>query len=76
MENLRTVKRIGVILCFGGYFSMALYEKNRCIIHKSDHKYVCRKKAGGRQLAKDKSTGGTISSMGADIRRHQEKLHQ
>jgi hypothetical protein len=55
---------------------MGIFEKNKCILHKSDHKYVCRGKSGGRQLNKDRSTGGGIQSMGADIRRHQEKLHQ
>lgn len=55
---------------------MGIFEKSRCILHKSDHKYVCRKKAGGRQLNKDKCSGTNIQSMGSEIRRHQEKLHQ
>lgn len=76
VEALRTFKRISIILCFGGYFSMGVFENQRCVLHKSDHKYVCRKKAGGRQLNKDKCTGKSIKSMGSQIRRDQEKHHQ
>lgn len=39
-------KRIGVILCFGGSFSLGIFENGKCVLHKSDKKYVCRKKAG------------------------------
>ena len=55
---------------------MGVFEKDRCLLHKSDHKYVCRGKSGGRQLNKDKCSGSNIQSMGSDIRRNQEKLHQ
>jgi hypothetical protein len=40
------MKRYAIILCFGGSFSLAIYEKSKCISHQSDKKYVCRKKAG------------------------------
>ncbi len=40
-------------------------------MHKSDKKYVCRKKAGERQLNKDKQSGSQIQSMGSQIRRDQ-----
>ena len=39
-----------IILCGGGYFSYALYLRDKEIEHKSDHKYVVRKKAGVRQV--------------------------
>lgn len=45
-------------------------------MHKSDKKYVCRKKAGERQLNRDKCSGSQIYSMGSQIRRDQEKKHQ
>ena len=63
-----------IILCGGGYFSYALYLRDKEIDHKSDHKYVVRKKAGVRQVIKDK--GKKIISMGAQIRRANEKKHQ
>ena len=63
-----------IILCGGGYFSYALFLKDKEIEHKSDHKYVVRKKAGVRQVIKDK--GKNIISMGAQIRRANEKKHQ
>lgn len=40
------LKKIAVILCFGGSFSIGIFQGERCIMHKSDKKYVCRKKAG------------------------------
>ena len=63
-----------IILCGGGYFSYGLFLKDKEIEHKSDHKYVVRKKAGVRQVIKDK--GKNIISMGAQIRRANEKKHQ
>jgi hypothetical protein len=44
-----------IILCHGGYFACGFFLKDKVIDHKSDHKYVVRKKAGQRQIAKDKS---------------------
>jgi hypothetical protein len=63
-----------IILCSGGYFAYGLYLKDKEIEHKSDHKYVVRKKAGKRQVVKDKSKN--ISSMGAQLRRANEKKHK
>ena len=63
-----------IILCSGGYFSYGLFLKDKVIEHKSDHKYVVRKKAGKRQVVKDKSKN--ISSMGAQIRRANEIKHK
>ena len=63
-----------IILCGGGYFSYALYLRDKELDHKSDHKYVVRKKAGVRQVVKDK--GKKIISVGAQIRRANEKKHQ
>lgn len=44
------------------------------LISESESKYVCRGKQGGRQLNADKSK--TISSMGSQMRRANEKLLQ
>ena len=69
------MSKIAVILCFGGSFSFGIYKNGKCILHKSDKKYVCRKKAGERQLNRDKQSGSAIQSMGSQIRRDQEKKH-
>lgn len=75
LDFLKKLEKITIILCQGGYFSVAIYDKNRCIFHKSDHKYVVRKKAGQRQINKDSNSGSNIKSMGSQIRRDQEKKH-
>ena len=64
-----------IILCHGGKFSMAVYEGNKLIENRSDSKYVQRKKAGKRQINKDKTKGG-INSVGSQMRRENEKMHQ
>jgi len=63
-----------IILCEGGFFSYAFFLKDNLIEHKSDHKYVVRKKAGLRQVIKDNKKN--IKSIGAQIRRANEKKHQ
>jgi len=63
-----------IILCSGGYFAYSLFLKDKEIEHKSDHKYVVRKKAGKRQIVKDKSKN--INSMGAQLRRANEIKHK
>ena len=69
------MNKIAIILCFGGSFSFGIFKAGKCILHKSDKKYVCRKKAGERQLNRDKQSGSQIYSMGSQIRRDQEKKH-
>ena len=76
LADVLDIKRITLVLCHGGYFVIAVYEKNKCIFHKSDHKYVVRKKAGQRQISKDSNSGSQIQSMGSQIRRANEKKHQ
>lgn len=75
LQKAFRMKRFGIILCFGGSFSFGIFENGRCVLHKSDKKYVCRKKAGERQLNRDKQSGSGIQSMGSQIRRDQEKKH-
>ncbi|EAR92408.1 hypothetical protein TTHERM_00085060 (macronuclear) [Tetrahymena thermophila SB210] len=77
LNQLQTIKKITIILCHGGYFSIGIFnDKGNCIFHKSDHKYVVRKKAGQRQLNCDTQTGKKVKSIGSQIRRDQEKKHQ
>lgn len=64
-----------IILCQGGYFACGFFNKDKLLEHKSDHKYVTRKKAGQRQIVKDKSKS-TKNSVGAQLRREGEKKHQ
>ena len=67
----------GVILCHGGYFAVGVYDRTgKCLFHQSDHRYVSRKKQGGRQVAKDKHAGSSIHSAGSSMRREMEKKHQ
>lgn len=63
------------VLCEGGNFSLGIFDKEKEVTHKSDHKYVIRKKQGKRQIVKDKDKGG-ISSVGSQIRRANEVKHQ
>jgi len=63
-----------VILCHGGKFVVQVYENDNMIFNKTESKYVCRGKQGGRQLNADRHK--KISSMGSDMRRENEKLLQ
>ena len=74
LKFLKEVNYWSIILCSGGNFSFGLFLKDKEITHKSDHKYVVRKKVGKRQILKDKSKN--ISSIGSQIRRANEKQHQ
>lgn len=76
LENLPDLlKRVTIIMCQGGYFSIGVFEKNKEITHKSDHRYVVRKKGvSKRQSTKDKEK--SIKSMGSQMRRFNEKKHQ
>lgn len=67
-------KLMSFVLCQGGSFSVGVFDKEKEVTHKSDHKYVIRKKQGKRQSTKDK--GKSISSVGSQIRRANEVKHQ
>lgn len=75
LKFISNVNYWSIILCEGGYFAYGCFLKDQLIDHKSDHKYVVRKKAGQRQIVKDKSKK-IKSSIGAQIRRANEKKHQ
>ena len=75
LKFISTVNYWCIMLCQGGYFSVGFFHKDKLIEHKSDHKYVVRKKAGKRQVVKDNSKMSK-NSMGAQLRRDGEKKHQ
>jgi hypothetical protein len=60
-----------VVMCHGGYFAGAVFINCRPILHKAFHRYVVRKKQGGKQSSHDKG-GGSGGSAGGQIRRAQE----
>ncbi len=62
LEFISSVNYWSIILCHGGYFAVGFFLKDSVLDHKSDHKYVTRKKAGQRQITKDKS--GKLKSSG------------
>jgi hypothetical protein len=55
LQFVSNINYWSIILCHGGYFACGFFLKDKVIDHKSDHKYVTRKKAGQRQIAKDKA---------------------
>lgn len=61
-----------LILLKGGDFSIVLKYKDQTVFHKGDHKYVVRKKQGGRQIIKGKG----MNSAGGQIRWNNELLHR
>ena len=75
LEFINGVNYWTIIVCHGGYFAGGFFLKDQVVEHKSDHKYVTRKKAGQRQITKDKSKK-VKTSVGALIRRENEKKHQ
>ena len=46
--DLEATKTLTFIFCMGGSFSIAVYQGDNCVFHKSDKKYVIRKKQGKR----------------------------
>lgn len=65
LEFICSVNYWSIILCHGGYFAAGFFLKDKVLEHKSDHKYVVRKKAGQRQINKDKSK--KIKSSGKEF---------
>lgn len=61
-----------IMLFEGGDFTFAVYNELKEVIHKSEHKYVIRKKGGGKQSTKDKTK--SIKSVGSTIRRENERM--
>eukprot|EP01096_Ripella_sp_DP13-Kostka_P005485 TRINITY_DN1869_c0_g2_i1.p1 TRINITY_DN1869_c0_g2~~TRINITY_DN1869_c0_g2_i1.p1 ORF type:complete len:415 (+),score=221.73 TRINITY_DN1869_c0_g2_i1:92-1336(+) len=74
IEKLFSIKKTVIIMCHGGYFAAAVFDKARLVAHKTFHSYIVRRKQGGRQSNRDKS-GRRPKSGGAQIRRHNEEKH-
>lgn len=55
LQFVSTVNYWSIVLCHGGYFAAGFFLRDKLLEHKSDHKYVTRKKAGQRQVNKDKA---------------------
>eukprot|EP00668_Euglena_longa_P002655 GGOE01003101.1.p1 GENE.GGOE01003101.1~~GGOE01003101.1.p1 ORF type:complete len:579 (-),score=187.96 GGOE01003101.1:346-2061(-) len=60
-----------LLLSHGGYFAAAVFVNGKPIVHKSFHRYIVRRKQGGRQSTQDKGNG-CMSSVGSQLRRHHE----
>jgi len=60
-----------ILMSSGGKFAGGVFEKSKCVKHKTFHKYVVRKKQGGTQSSRDKC-GNAPRSVGATIRRENE----
>ncbi|OMJ89135.1 hypothetical protein SteCoe_8762 [Stentor coeruleus] len=77
-EALKHIKNWGevvIILCHGDNFNISSFGYTGNLIETySDHKYVSRKKQGGKQSIADKQSGG-IHSKGESIRRENKKKH-
>jgi hypothetical protein len=60
-----------VVMCHGGSFAGAVFVNTKPILHKAFHRYVVRKKQGGKQSSHEKG-GGASNSAGGQIRKSQE----
>jgi len=73
VDKLARIHKIMIMLGHGGYFSASIFENGRNVCHKSFHRYITRRKQGGRQSKRDAS--GHCRSGGAQIRRYNEEKH-
>ena len=64
-------RKFAILQFHGGDFSFAVFEDFKEVVHGSDHKYIIRKKGGGKQSTKDGQK--SIKSVGSQIRRENEK---
>ena len=67
------IQKLAIIMFQGGDFSLVIYNNYKEIKHTSQHKYIIRKKGGGKkQSQKDRTK--KIASIGSQIRRENEKI--
>ena len=71
-NSIPLIKKMAIFMLTGGDFSFAVYHNLKEVMHVSQHKYVIRKKGGGKQSTKDKTK--KIASIGSQIRRENEKI--
>lgn len=60
-----------VLMCHGGYFAGAIFVNSTPVLHRCIHRYIVRKKQGGKQ-SKHENAGGSLNSAGSQIRHHHE----
>ena len=78
IDPFKEINKLGlwiIMMCHGGGFSIGIFEGMKLITHKSDKKYLVRKKTGRRQIIKDKLRL-SMTSVGAQLRREMEAEHQ
>jgi len=75
LEFINNISYWCIILCHGGYFSAGFFHKDTVVDHKSDHKYVTRKKQGKRQITMNNEKS-VKKSIGSQLRIHGERKHQ
>lgn len=71
IRNIPEEMKWAVLMCGGGHFAGAVFDKEKLVLHKTFHRYVVRAKRGTAQGTRD-SQGNTPKSAGASIRRHNE----
>ncbi|XP_061186027.1 tRNA endonuclease ANKZF1-like [Saccostrea echinata] len=71
VNNITGEMKWAVLMCGGGHFAGAVFDKEKLILHKTFHRYVVRAKRGTAQGTRD-SQGNAPKSGGASIRRHNE----
>jgi len=73
LQSLRKKTTWFIIMCVGGHFAAAIFERDKCVKHKTIHRYTTRRKQGGSQSSKDNRSATAPQSAGAGIRRYNEK---
>eukprot|EP00698_Gefionella_okellyi_P011329 TRINITY_DN297_c1_g1_i2.p1 TRINITY_DN297_c1_g1~~TRINITY_DN297_c1_g1_i2.p1 ORF type:complete len:644 (-),score=172.20 TRINITY_DN297_c1_g1_i2:22-1953(-) len=71
LRSLHTKRLWIVLLNRGGHFAGVVFDGKKQLAHKTFHRYVVRKQAGGRQTTHD-AGGHHPKSAGASIRRQME----
>ncbi|KAL1217125.1 hypothetical protein V5N11_021462 [Cardamine amara subsp. amara] len=71
-ENMEDRQMRIVLLASGGHFAACVFHGKSVVAHKTFHRYVVRAKAGKKQSTKDGSSGRSIHSAGASLRRYNE----
>eukprot|EP01129_Flabellula_baltica_P000732 TRINITY_DN10695_c0_g1_i1.p1 TRINITY_DN10695_c0_g1~~TRINITY_DN10695_c0_g1_i1.p1 ORF type:complete len:614 (-),score=131.56 TRINITY_DN10695_c0_g1_i1:2-1843(-) len=78
VESLRSLPQRNkwiILMSLGGRFAGGVFEGERCVSHKTFHRYTVRKKQGGSQVSRDnRSATSAPKSIGASIRRFQTKM--
>lgn len=69
LQYISETSNWSVILCQGGSFAYGFFKGTENVEHKSDSKYVTRKKAGQRQVLKDKAKTIKSSRLNLTSRR-------